>query len=475
MTDKSNHHDQIINPYKFMLLKFQPHRVYGWEVEVTSILQVVAVQEPTSYAIYGIRAIGKTTLLKYLKHKSGAMRRYNQSLDDAFRTNRRRLVWVYVNCHHLFDDVNVLYVMFSHLLEELRQQRLATNIMPEPPNRDDDDRDTVDHLRDFLKLLKDSEKVHVVFLLDDFDIPLLSGQIKIEDDYLLRTVSDEAALVIATDEPISELRPDLTPEASPLLGILKPERIGLISEKSAERLIREPAHMDAQIQYLDEEVEMLLEIGGCLPYLLIITCEKYFDMRQGILDLETTFSNVALKQGIRTQLMNTLLFEPGVNSVLSLIWTKRKELQPILIEMAKAENHVFTGVQATKVEHYSLAYQATAKDGTTGFRIFSALFAEFVRREANVPLSPNGHYDSSLLKIINSLPPVDRGVLEYLASREGQVCTFEELLESVWEDGTGTKRALEAAVHRLRRTVPTGHDIRNVRGAGYKYVIAETV
>ncbi|MEM6285391.1 MAG: helix-turn-helix domain-containing protein, partial [Chloroflexota bacterium] len=47
--------------------------------------------------------------------------------------------------------------------------------------------------------------------------------------------------------------------------------------------------------------------------------------------------------------------------------------------------------------------------------------------------------------------------------------TFAELLKNVWEDGSGTKRALEAAVHRLRRTIPKDYRIKNVRGEGYKY------
>lgn len=460
-----------VNPYKFMLLKFQPHRVYGWEREIASILQVVTAPEPVSYAIYGIRAIGKSTLLKFLKHRRGAVRRYQPYVHDDYRANRKRLIWVYINFHHLFEDIHVLYLMYEGLYEELRLSKLAARVQPDVPNRKWDKRETALRLRELLQTLEEDVHTRVVFLMDDFDIPLVSDEedhfIR-EDDNLLRTISDEASLIIATDEPISKLRPNIT-KASPLLGILRPERIGLISEEAAQKLICEPAQ-EANVTFTSQEVEMLLEVGGRIPYLLAVTCETYFDMRGEMIDLETIFTNTTLRDGIKTQLIERLLLLPHVDNVLSMIWYKHEALHDMLIKMARSECCSFTGAEAEQVELYSLAYP----HGKEGYRIVSSLVAEYVRRKAVGVEIQNGHLDAALAKIIDGLPPIDRGVLEYLAAREGQVCTFEELLAAVWEDGTGTKRALEAAVHRLRRTVPNGHQIKNVRGAGYKYIIANS-
>jgi hypothetical protein len=204
--------------------------------------------------------------------------------------------------------------------------------------------------------------------------------------------------------------------------------------------------------------------------MLVVTCETYFDMRGELIDLEAVFNDQMLRDGVKNQLIERLLLLPHVENVLSMIWYKHKDLHDILIKMARAENRSFIGSDAEQVEMYSLAYP----HGTEGFRIVSSLLAAYVRKKAANVGVENGMYDAALAKIIDSLPPIDRGVLEYLASRQGQVCTFDELLDAVWEDGTGTKRALEAAVHRLRRAVPANHQIKNVRGAGYKYIIANS-
>jgi hypothetical protein len=460
----------LTNPYKKMLLRFHPNRVYGWEREIVGIMQMVTADEPASQAIYGIRAIGKSTLLKYLKHPRGALQRYKDYIDRDYVQNRKQLLGVYMNFHNLVGGLHVLDVMYEHLRDELLAAGYSHYADLAPSSSGLPPRETALQIRQLLQELKQNDAVRVVFLMDDFDIPLLADQITQHDDHLLRTISDEASLVIATDEPISELNPDIT-KASPLLGILRPERIGLISLAAAQRLIREPAELEGGIHYLDEEVQMLLQVGGRIPYLLTVTCEKYYDMRGEIPDKAAVFSTPALYQKLRAQLIDQLLMEPHIRNVFDLIWSKRTYLHPVLHMMAEDEERGFSGHHATRAEMYSLAYP----DGGLGsFRIFSALFAEFVRRQAEDTSAETLSPDTLLKQILNSLSPVDRGVLAYLSSRVGQVCTFDELKSAAWDDGTGTKRALEAAVHRLRRTVPEGHHIKNVRGAGYKYVITDS-
>ncbi len=470
-----------VNPYTFMLLKFQPDRVYGWTPEIARLLQVVTAPEPISYAIYGIRAIGKTTLLRYLKHPRGAVRRYEQYIEPDYRTGMRQLLWVYVNFHQLFEEAHVISVMFEHLIEELATAGYEDHIAVDPPHPDETKRKVASRLRTLLNDLDQDYATRVIFLMDDFDIPLLAQQVSKEEDALLRTISDYAPLVIATDEPISHLRPDIN-KTSPLLGILRPERIGLIEENAARQLICEPADK-VGVSFTEVEVNMLLAVGGRLPFLLIVTCETYFEIRMSMDDVETMLSSPNKLREIKKQLIDRLLMTPHVDNVLNMIWAKHESLQPTLIEMATSEDRSFSGREAMQTELYSLAY-AYPDLTSPSFRIFSHLFAEFVRRIAHVSAigTTNGNLhngavipvDASLTGILDGLPPIERGVLHYLASREGAVCTFDELLDAVWEDGTGTKRALEAAVHRLRRTVPGGHEIKNIRGTGYKYTITNS-
>ncbi|MEL7233023.1 MAG: winged helix-turn-helix domain-containing protein [Chloroflexota bacterium] len=420
-----------------------------------------------SHAIYGTRKIGKTTLLKYLAHKRGAMRRHERYVHDDYRSGRREILWVYIDFHQSMAGKNVLQNMFFRLAEELEMHRRARALEIETIDDDEPKRVTAAKIKRLVHDVDEEFQIKVVFLLDDFDIPLMDDGVTDEDDNLLRSISDYASLVIATDEPISELKPDFN-ESSPLLGILRPERIGLIDVDAARRLICQPAK-ESGVDFIAEEVNMLLRIGGRMPYLLTVTCDTYFEMRLNIMDVEETFADAASYATIRQQLINRLLLEPHVTNGLNLIWARSSDVHPVLFEMAKNETGGVSGTLATKAELYSLAYPFPNMNSGE-YRIFGALFAAYVRSKDSANGRANGHHiDDMVNEILKGLSPVDRGVMEYLARREEQVCTFGELLENVWEDGTGTKRALEAAVHRLRRTIPKDYQIKNVRGEGYKY------
>lgn len=461
----------LSNPYKTMLLTFQPNRVYGWEREIISILQVVTAADPTSYAIYGIRAIGKSTLLKYLKHPRGAMHHFADYVNPEYGAGGiRRVLWVYINFHRLEEDVNIFFVMYEHLYDELEVENLLNLLQLDEPNREWPKNIAARMLRQTAQRLDRHHGIRVVFLMDDFDIPLLAPQLDRNDDRLLRTISYEAALVIATDEPISEMMPDIADD-SPLLGILKPEPIGLISEPAARRLITEPL-LPANVTYLPQEVDMLLQVAGRQPFLLTAACEVYFDMRTEFDDIAAQFSTPQGQAEVRVQLLNRLMVQPHIKNVLSLMWSKHGRDHELLVRMANTPNGI-TGSPAARLATRALAYLDRER-GT--YRLFSQLFAHFVRQQASVTVpamptasSPREEKDVLVNQISASLSPIDRAVFEYLATKQNAVCTFDELIEAVWTDGDGTKRALEAAVHRLRRSVPPGYSIRNVRGKGYKY------
>lgn len=453
------------NPYKTMLLTFQPNRVYGWEREIISILQVVTAPEPTSYAIYGIRAIGKSTLLKYLKHPRGAMNYYAQYVSPEYVSGGlRRVMWVYINFHRLVEEASIFHVMYDHLCDELDIEDMLDHFQPESFEHGSAKNKVARALRLLVQKLDRQYNTRVVFLMDDFDIPLLAKKLSTNDDRLLRTVSYEASLVIATDEPISELMPSLA-EDSPLLGILKPEPIGLIRVEAARRLITEPASVN-DVTYFPAEVEMLVEIGGRQPFLLTATCEVYYDMRAEIDDLDAQFSDAQQIKEIKTQLMNRLMAQPHIKNVLSLMWSKHEFDHDLMIQMASLSDTV-SGSRAARLATRALAYL----DRESGsYRLFSELFAHFVRMQTEMILDVVGSHDDHVMaQIMEGLSPIDRAVLEYLVANPNGVCSFDDLLASVWREGDGTKRALEAAVHRLRRAVPAGYAIRNIRGKGYKY------
>ena len=223
------------NPFTAMLLTYNAARIYGREHIVTSILQVVTAAEPNSHAIYGIRTIGKTTLLKYLKDSNGAFRHYRDFVNIEYRPGGgRRLLFVYLNCRRLNKGESLCSLMAGHLQDELAYDPLAGEIHFQQFSDSSNRQDVAHSLRTILRQL-DEHGVRVVFLLDDFDVPL--EFIDSNDDRLLRTLTDYAVLIIATEEPISTLRPDIG-ASSPLLGILRPQALGPLNEPSARLLIQ---------------------------------------------------------------------------------------------------------------------------------------------------------------------------------------------------------------------------------------------
>lgn len=448
----------VRNPYTPMLLTYNPRFVYGRENVIISILQVITAQEPNGHAIYGLRSIGKTTLLKYLKDENGALRDYaDYTHADYRRGGRKRLLFVYLNFHHFGEGDSIFYAMLEELREEIENDLLVEHTHIPLIDADMSRQQIFNILRAVLNQLQDHD-VRVVFLLDDFDIPLET--IDENDDRLLRSLSDSAALIIATEAPISELRPDIG-ESSPLLGILRPEAIDLLTADAARRLIREPLQNTGITLTADEE-NLLLEVGGRQPFLLTTACELYFAMRQENMGMHT-----ANQQVLKTQFIYRLAGLPHVNSIVQRIWGRLDdEERTILFQMAAENGGASLDAAAARLANKSLAYWDSQRGH---YRVFSDLFADFIRRSyAGVK-----EQESSILAgkaSIENLTPIDRALLDYFLAHPNRTCTFDELLDAVWEDNEKSKRALEAAVFRLRKSLGEGEQIKNIRGKGYKFV-----
>jgi hypothetical protein len=460
------------NPYTPMLLTYTPKRFYGRENEIASILQLVSAPEPGGHAIYGIRTIGKTTLLKYLKDKNGALNHYEAFVSVEYRTGgEKRLFFVYVNFHIFSEGESVFYVMLAQLDEDLQND--DTGELVQFPAYDDETprQELVNILRRILHRL-DHRGIRVVFLLDDFDEPLKT--IDIYDDGLLRTLNDYAALIIATEDPISLLRPDLG-DSSPLLGILRPDAIGLLSERSARELVCKPAH-EVNIELTDEEGEFLIGIAGRQPFLLTAACELYFEMRSEYPDIAYRLQDTSGRGSLQTQFLSQLSGQLHVTRVLQSTWNRlRPEEHRILYNLNRSPRTDLTGELskiAAGLVNKGLIYW-DVKDSV--YCIFSQLFAEFIQRTYGssaaktlpIPIQPK--------QPIDNLTPIDSALLKYFIDHKDRICTFEELLDAIWVDGEKSKRALEAAVHRVRKALGPNEQIKNIRGIGYKFVSANAM
>lgn len=460
------------NPYSPMLLTYSPDHVYGRDRQIRNLLRVVTAREPSGHAIHGIRTIGKTTLLKYLRDEQGARRQYADVVAvDYLPGGGKQLLFVYVNFHRFQEDDVIFYVMLDQLQEELAQQRYTVSVPPF--TRAQSRQELVSSLSSVLEQLR-GQDVRVVFLLDDFDIPLLQP-LQDSDDHLLRVLTDKAVLIIATEAPIIELRPDLS-ASSPLLGVLRPEVIDMLSEQAARQLISYPLQ-SVGVAFDDMEEQFLIEVAGRQPFLLTVACEFYFDMRQEYPHLATMLQDPDTRANIQNQFTYRINSLPHVKSYLYRTWHALSEAErKTLYEMTRIENargvdRFFRG--ASELANKSLTYL----DFDHGvYRVFSHIFAEFIQQhypeETSAQITYRGK--STLTTLSENLSPVDSAVLQYFLDNPNKVCTFDEILEAVWEDNEKSKRALEQAVYRLRKNLGPQEQIKSVFGKGYKFV-TETI
>lgn len=463
-----------INPYTSILLTYNSHSFYGRESEVINILQVVTAPEPNGHAIYGLRTMGKTTLFRYLKDPNGAQSRYESYMHPDYQIGgSKRLMFVYIDFHTFRADDVVFREMLSHLLDTLQDSAPDVQLYIRRPGAEESKQALCDILKDALNELQ-GVGIRAVFLFDDFDAAL--EHIKVEDDRLLRSITDFAPLIIATEKPISELRPDIGND-SPLLGILRPQGVQLLSESAARRLIMEPAQATGQSLNADE-VEFLLEIGGTQPFVLIATCEAYYNLRLEHQDVVNVLTKPDERELFRRRFILRLAQAPHMDTVFRVIWKKiSPEEQAALVRLTQGtpaldNDPLGRGGVIGRLENKGLVVPDIYGLGQP--RIFSPVFEEFVRRDAQAgdgatltaTPSPALHISGE------KLTPIDRAVLNYLLAHVNQTCTFEEIIGAVWqdEDALKYKRGLEAAVYRLRNALGDHPAIENVRGVGYKLV-----
>ncbi|MFW5709159.1 MAG: winged helix-turn-helix domain-containing protein [Chloroflexota bacterium] len=453
----------IHNPYTTMLLTFDAARFQGRENEVISILKVISAPDPTGYALYGIRSIGKTTLLKFLMSKKGALERYRKELSPEFEPGGgKQFLFVYINFHHYQPGVDVLKMLaleLQHTLIERAIYEHTMEILDESVTR----AEAMTVMRRALRNLH-GEGVRVVFLLDDFDEVM--SEISSEDDRLLRVIGDDAALILATDRAITEIRPEIA-ESSPLMGILRPQSIALLTETAARRLIAGPA-AGGGLKFDEVDQDFLLHVAGRQPFFLITACEALFDtyteypeVRELIRQESDTF---------HSQFVGQVLGLPHTINLLDRIWADLEDdEQRALYALAQGRSVTMPDQIRTRLALKALV-QVDPRHGET--RLFSETFRQYLlqRLARNARSRGKNGAEDRAQEIMVQLTPIDRALFGYLVDHKERVCTFDELLMAVWPEGERSKRALEAAVHRIRRVLEPGEQIRNIRGTGYQFM-----
>jgi hypothetical protein len=446
-----------INPFARLLVSFEPQMFIGRALDVRTILLGVSSDEPRSFALHGVRTIGKTTLLKFLAHEQGAKERYRSTLVHYGIGGDRTLKCVYINTYQL-DGSAVLRAIYDELLrlslirpadEDLAADSAEQTLLKET-------------LLTQLRAKYYNAKERLVICLDHFDKAFSS--LKLPDDAFLRSLTNYQSFVFATEQRLAELRRDSN-YVSPLVNVLSPRSIGLLTQPEAFELVEKPAAR-AGAPFSREEAQFLVATGGRQPYLLATLCDQYFAMRAENPEL----SKLLLEPRARQHLLAQIEASAPVEELFKFFWsllddgqeTSSRE-QETLFKIAAGQE---VDLDRDKVAINRLLQLALIYDNLESGRycVFAELFGNYVRRSLGTGIAQLGE----------SLAPLDRRLFEYLLERPNQVCSIEELFSAVWSSAATNKRPLEAAIHRIRSKIQefdAGWDyIQNVRGQGYQYV-----
>jgi hypothetical protein len=437
-----------INPFARLLVSFEPQMFFGRALDARTILLGVSSDEPRSFALHGVRTIGKTTLLKFLAHEHGGRMRYRNALVHYGVGRERGLTWVYINAYQL-EGSAVVRTIYEELL------RLGLIAVPEDDRVWQDGALLKETLLAQLRAKYHSGKERLVICLDHFDKAF--STLKLSDDGFLRSLTNYQSFIIATERPLAEARDDNS-YVSPLVNVLSPRALGLLTRAEAHELVQKPA-ADADVAFSAEEVHLLVELGGRQPYLLATLCDQYIALHSENPEL----SDLLVEARVRQHVMARMESAAPVEELFNFFWSLLNDEKDTLFKIATGQD---VDLDREKAALNRLLQLSLIYDNLEAGRycVFAELFRSYIRR----------NHQTGIVQVADSLPPLDRRLFEYLLERPHRICPIDELFAEVWGSASTNKRPLEAAIHRIRSRIheldPGWDYIQNVRGQGYQYV-----
>ena len=221
------------------------------------------IQGNQSVSIIGPRKIGKTSLMMHL------MRAENLAALDLAAEN----IFVYIDCQMLSDSQH--NQVFAHFCTEMAAALRVQGFEPEPSLKAAVSTPTRSAFEIALRKLN-QRGLRVVLLLDEFEQLTLNPYIDVNLYNALRAAVGRLRLVFLTASslPLIELTyPERSQKilSSPFFNIFAPLFIGLLSEREARSLIRNPMSV-AEITVSSQIEDFIYELVGGHPLALQIAC-----------------------------------------------------------------------------------------------------------------------------------------------------------------------------------------------------------
>ena len=453
-----------INPYFEMLIGIKPERFFGRVSVVSRIIQGVSAKSPRSFSVRGNRTIGKTTLLKYLcSEENAVMSIYGQYTIDFGPHRNGKLKFVYVDLEEMEDIGEPIHYLYEKISKSLLQEHIINTGV-------NNNKKPEEALHKMFRYFQE-QNMRLVICLDHFDNVFKS--MDNNDEYILRHLCMHQSIITSTEKNFLDLRKSQNRISSPLVPLLEGIHIGLLTKPEARKLIENPA-ANVKKPFSPDQVDFILKMVGGQPYLLTIACSVVFDALYENADINNVEEIEIPKKG-KEQLKISILSSSTFSGLFNTFLTQLQENEyRTLCKIAEGNDpDLSTEIQAINVLKYkSLIYEDLMKGK---YNLFSELFREYVLMTKKThTINGFNAAEMDFKKISKDMSPIDRKLFEYLMSKKGNVCRFDELLKEVWDDPKASKRGLEAAVNRVRNKLKETADadanyIRNVRGEGFVF------
>lgn len=469
----------------------------GRERVVREIVDGVLAEQPASFSLVGSKLVGKSRLLQYLASDEGPL------LGDDFADWRPypfqesgRIVVVLVDCglpDARTDFIGFLCRAIAATIQ--RETGLAREIGFAP---DESGGPQPARLAVAMRRLNE-RNYRLILLLDSFD--RVFAQLPADTVNELRPMTLQAALVVATEQPLHDLDQGLA--ASPLFNVMTQVFVGLLEDEAARRWLEEYAAVYPGIKPVLND---LLELTGTHPYLLRRMADILAEVKQmlppgmavgrehlPLIRLRLAEHGRLLFEMVWRRLQNPppRIARPVVLSLLQRMFPGPLSIASLTREETAASNWI--------INQAMVSCTCDELDGKIGYDWFSPLLGDYLAERMNLSQSPaleaekastNGSNGSAPkaapeparapapaeLASFENLTRIEAALLGYFQSHSRQVISPEQLLRDVWKRPDATARRVQEAIRRLRLELeqadPPIGTIENDRGRGYRFVPA---
>ncbi|MCB0076889.1 MAG: winged helix-turn-helix domain-containing protein [Anaerolineales bacterium] len=450
------------NPYLNRLPVTAPSQFYGRRADVERLLQnITAVEAPQSVSVTGIRRIGKSSLLNFLRHSEGAREAFPEYFSTAYQLLFVPIDLSFPKPMRHPDDVSQhspVVEMMHRMLRRYGGKAFPQIEIARPP-KTDDFAVQAEALQTLFDQFED-EDIRTVFLLDGFDA---AGKIdkRFEDFLLLLTRHYQIAYIVSSMKPLHEM---LEQGVDSLFGqIFTTQPLDMLSEADARDLLIEPAK-DKGESWEDTLSEQLLAQCGGHPDLLKLAGNHRWHLQRSH---NAVPSLDAVLEAMRADA--DALFK----SIFHHLVDGDSAAKSALIALAHDRALPRNGALVRTLKDYG----GVIADASGDLRLFSPLYKEWLQLYHSGKSGTDIRLEGRWITVGSKreqLTETEMRLAQKLLTNRGQTVKRDVLQEYVWGKVDPDSKALDTTVQRLRAKIEEDRahpqHLVTIRGEGYAMV-----